>query len=58
MFIISGVLFFLALTPLPFIPYMLLSLIFLGSGLNMLRRSRIEERAPEIGEEQDNVERN
>ena len=56
MFIISGVLFFLALTPLPFIPYMLLSLIFLGSGLNMLRRSRIEERAPEIGEEQDNVE--
>ena len=56
MFIISGVLFFLALTPLPFIPYMLLSFIFLGSGLNMLRRSRIEERAPEIGEEQDNVE--
>ena len=56
MFIISGVLFFLALTPLPFIPYMLLSLIFLGSGLNMLRRSRIVERAPEIGEEQDNVE--
>ena len=56
MFIISGVLFFLALTPLPFIPYMLLSLIFLGSGLNMLRRSRNEERAPEIGEEQDNVE--
>ncbi|WP_313568198.1 flagellar biosynthesis protein FlhA [Acetoanaerobium noterae] len=56
MFIISGVLFFLALTPLPFIPYMLLSLIFLGSGLNMLRRSIIEERAPEIGEEQDNVE--
>ena len=56
MFIISGVLFFLALTPLPFIPYMLLSLIFLGSGLNMLRRSRIEERAPEIGEEQDSVE--
>ncbi|CBH21839.1 putative flagellar export pore protein [Acetoanaerobium sticklandii] len=56
MFIISGVLFFLALTPLPFIPYMLLSLVFLGSGLNMLRRSRIEERTPEIGEEQDNVE--
>lgn len=56
MFIISGVLFFLALTPLPFIPYMFLSLVFLGSGLNMLRRSRIEERTPEIGEEQDNVE--
>ena len=56
MFIISGVLFFLAITPLPFVPYMFLSLVFLFSGLNMLRRSRIEAREPEITEEQDDVE--
>lgn len=44
MFIISGVLLFLALTPLPFFPYFLLSMIFLFSGFNMLRReSRISK---------------
>ncbi len=56
MFIVSGVLFFLAITPLPFVPYMLLSLVFLFSGINMLRRTRIQEQKPEISDDQDSVE--
>lgn len=50
MFIISGVLFFLSITPLPFVPYFLLSMVFLISGLNMLRReSQIsKEIEPEV----------
>lgn len=56
MFIISGVLFFLALTPLPIYTLYAIVVDIFRLRLNMLRRSRIEERAPEIGEEQDNVE--
>lgn len=56
MFIVSGVLFFLAITPLPFVPYMFLSMIFLFTGLNMLRRTRISEREPDISDDQDSVE--
>ncbi|OPJ57105.1 flagellar biosynthesis protein FlhA [Alkalithermobacter paradoxus] len=42
MFIVSGVLFFLGLTPLPFIPYFILSLIFAALGYNMLNAAKIQ----------------
>ncbi len=56
MFIISGVLFFLALTPLPFFPYFLLSMIFLFSALNMLRRESGMSKEIETPVQTDDVE--
>ncbi|SHJ43685.1 flagellar biosynthesis protein FlhA [Tepidibacter formicigenes] len=48
MFIISGVLFFLAITPLPFIPYFALSVIFLILGFYLRKSADISE----VGEEE------
>ncbi|MBP2026415.1 flagellar biosynthesis protein FlhA [Acetoanaerobium pronyense] len=56
MFIISGVLFFLSVTPLPFIPYFLLSMIFLAAGINMLRRSSEEPKEIEGVSKEEDVE--
>lgn len=56
MFIISGVLLFLALTPLPFFPYFLLSMIFLFSGFNMLRRESQISKEIEPSLQTDDVE--
>lgn len=56
MFIISGVLFFLSITPLPFIPYFLLSMVFLVAGINMVRRSAQEPKEMEISSDEDSVE--
>ena len=56
MFIISGVLFFLSVTPLPFVPYFLLSMVFLVNGINMLRRSSEEPKEIEGMAKEDDVE--
>jgi len=56
MFIISGVLFFLSVTPLPFIPYFLLSMIFLAAGINMLRRLSEEPKEIEGVSKEEDVE--
>lgn len=56
MFIISGVLFVLSLSPLPFVPYFLLSIIFLLAGLNIMRRVALESEEREIPVEGDGAE--
>ncbi|MDO4719289.1 MAG: flagellar biosynthesis protein FlhA [Peptostreptococcaceae bacterium] len=56
MFIISGVLFALAWTPLPFFPYFILSVIFLLSGINIMRRESVEGEDYEAAAEADSVE--
>lgn len=56
MFIISGVLFALAWTPLPFFPYFILSVIFLLSGINIMRRGSVEGEDYEAAAETDSVE--
>ncbi|SHG93013.1 flagellar biosynthesis protein FlhA [Tepidibacter thalassicus] len=57
MFIISGVLFFLSLTPLPAIPYLTLSIIFLILGFNIKKSVDVlEESEQEEGEESTDVD--
>lgn len=51
MFIISGVLFFLALTPLPTLPYLALSILFLIIGFSISRSEKIREKSAEIAPE-------
>lgn len=55
MFIISGVLFVLSLTPLPTVPYLILSIAFGMLGFNMkhaiVKSEEIEASAPQEGEE-------
>ncbi|KXZ39785.1 flagellar biosynthesis protein FlhA [Alkalithermobacter thermoalcaliphilus JW-YL-7 = DSM 7308] len=58
MFIVSGVLFFLGLTPLPFIPYFMLSIIFAVLGYNMISASKkdISEQEKEAQEKEVDIE--
>jgi len=52
MFIVSGVLFFLALTPLPTLPYLVLSIVFLFVGNSIRVKDGGAEKA-DVKEEQD-----
>lgn len=52
MFIVSGVLFFLALTPLPTLPYLVLSIVFLFVGNSIRVKDGGSEKA-DVKEEQD-----
>ncbi len=56
MFIISGVLFFFALTPLPFVPYFTLSVMFLILGLNMKKAVKVLETEEVEGTAQQDVD--
>lgn len=56
MFIISGVLFALAWSPLPFVPYFILSVIFFLAGVNIRRRSILSVEEGEMPADTDSVE--
>lgn len=56
MFIISGVLFALAWSPLPFVPYFILSVIFFLAGVSIRRRTIISVEDMELPSDADSVE--